>query len=150
MYSKAMCSVAAISCLLLSTNVYGSTMELNALRAVPRFGNDSCWADTGARLKNICSTTQLISFMPDEYLFGQTVKATIGVVSAFATVKCQDVYLTSKLDNYWTLGPFNSNGLPSAGISFVSLAPWLVKGGVYYVDCQVPPGAQITHALFIW
>jgi hypothetical protein len=123
-------------------------IRINALKAAPRWGNNACWVDTGARLKNNCNTKQLLSFMPEQDLAGKTVVSVIGTDAPFAKLKCQHVSLKdSGLDNYWVLGPSQSNGNPTFGISSVFLEKWKVPlAHQYQIDCQVPPGMQVLGA----
>lgn len=134
----------------LSSSTYAGEITINALRATPRWGNNACWVDTGARLKNTCSTKQLLSFMPEQALMGKTVTSLVLTDAPFATLKCQHVSLEEKSTNYWTLGPSQSNGVANFGISAAQLAPWWVPHLFYQIDCEVPPGVQVIGAYIMW
>jgi hypothetical protein len=126
-----------------------NTIVINAMRAVPRWGNNACWVDNGGRLKNTCSTAQLLSFMPEHDLWGKTVTANIASDAAFAAMKCQHVSMGVTLTNYWVLGPSSSSGNKTSGISTVWLNAWQVPKAQYQIDCMVPAGVTMVNAI-IW
>jgi hypothetical protein len=144
-----MCATA-IMLSAVSMSTYAGELIISPLKAVPRWGNTACWIDTGGRIKNNCSTTQLLSFIPEQVLMGKTVTSIVSTDAPFAKLKCQHVSLGETLTNYWANSFWQSNAVANSGVSIAYLTPWWVPHLVYQIDCQVPPGVQIMSAHVLW
>jgi len=146
------CHVVALVVACCGTRAFAQAITVSPLRAVPRWGNSSCWADTGGRLKNTCSTAQLLTFPVDQALAKKLVAAAIYTDAPFAKLTCQHASLDPlALSAYWAVSYMQGNASVNwAGVSFVSLDWWQVPYPLYQIDCSVPPGAQVLGALISW
>jgi hypothetical protein len=150
MYSLRMLSYAFVLILLGSEVGRAQQIWINGLKGVPRFGNNKCWTDTGGRVKNVCPATELLSFMPDLDVAGRTVVSTVYSDAMFGPnvsplLQCQNVALSTNAFNYWSVGPWMSNGPNPQGTSLVTLPSWQPPWtyNLYQIDCQVPSGVQV-------
>lgn len=127
------------------------TISISSLKAIPRWGNGSCWVDTGGRIKNGCNTPQQLTFAIDNYLLFKTVSATVYTDAPLGKMHCQHASLKYSVSNYWAVDVLRANnGSINSEASIVYLPPWQVPYSVYQIDCLVPPGAQVMYAAVSW
>lgn len=131
---------------------HAGSLTIDGLKALPRGGNNSCWVDTGARLKNICPSAAMLSFIP-EIIDPQnlTISAFVYTDAKAQTFTCQSVSLSVVApSSYWSLGPSASNGLNSGGVSYVFLGPWKPTRQTFQIDCTIPAGVTVFGAQLLF
>ncbi|WP_437850698.1 hypothetical protein [Sorangium sp. So ce363] len=127
-------------------------VHMMPMTARPRSGNDACWEDNGAQLKNICATTKMVTFMSDIAVSSSSVvHAWVYSSSSNTSLECQAVTMDAELTS-WSVG-FKENwgtSLPSGPASNVPLngtnAVTLHNGDSYSIDCWVPAGSKLGSA----
>ncbi|MGK3989357.1 hypothetical protein WME99_40295 [Sorangium sp. So ce136] len=127
-------------------------IHMMPMTAQPRSGNDACWEDNGAQLKNICATTQMVTFMSDIGVNSNTVVSALVYSSSHNTsLECQAVTMSAELTS-WSVG-FRENWgtmLASGPATNVPLngtnAVTLHSDETYSIDCWVPAGSKLGSA----
>lgn len=145
----ALATLLGLAALGVASNSSATALNYMPLTAVPRGGDASCFADSGGKVKNTCSSTKAISFFTS--VSGLDYTSVDAVVfsgsQGSSTLTCQAVSMSFD-ETAWNVGPqtlYNTAILEVdlEGANGVSL---LGHGG-YSIDCWLPAGQYLGSAL---
>ncbi|WP_434048351.1 MULTISPECIES: hypothetical protein [Sorangium] len=133
-------------------NSYADTFvrqfNLMPMTAVPRYGNDACWQDDNAKLQNICTTTQMITYMSPigiedgMYVY---VDAKVTATNNATDLECQGVRMSRWLGSWSVTDMGTYNG--ALGYNLVNLnSLTLYADDSFSIDCWVPAGVKLGSA----